>query len=99
MAFKAEELTAKIFPSAEDAPWQAGCPQDTLIKGKPCAENTHPPCAANTHPPAPPPCPGETHAPHKAAGWAGWEGEGAPLALLQAQLRDRLAARPAGAPL
>lgn len=90
MAFKAEELTAKIFPSPEDAPWQAGCPQDTLIKGKPCADNTHPPCAQNTHPPAPAPCPDDTHLPHK----AGWEGEGAPLALLQAQLRDRLAARP-----
>ncbi len=91
MAFKAEELTAKIFPFPEDAPWQAGCPQDTLTKGKPpCAQSTHPPCAANTHPPAPPPCPQETHAPHK----AGWEAAGASLALLQAQLRDRLAAGP-----
>ena len=94
MAFKAEELTAKIFPSPEDAPWQAGCPQDTLNKDKqPCPQSTHPPCAQNTHPPAPPPCPNETHAPHK-AGWGGWEGEGAPLALLQAQMRDRLAAGP-----
>ena len=95
MAFKAEELTAKIFPFAADGAWEAGapCPQDTLNKGKqpPCVQSTHPPCEGNTHPPAPPPCPNETHAPHKA-----WEGEGAPLALLQAQLRDRLAARPAG---
>ena len=92
MAFKAEELTAKIFPFAEAGGWEAiaPCPQDTLNKGKqpPCVQNTHPPCAGNTHPPAPPPCPEGTHAPHK----AGWEGAGAALALLQAQLRGRLAA-------
>jgi hypothetical protein len=94
VAFKAEELTAKIFPFVEGGAWLAApCPQDTLNKGKqpPCAQNTHPPCVEHTHPPAPPPCPNDTHAPHK----AGWEGSGTPLAMLQAQLRDRLAAEPA----
>jgi hypothetical protein len=93
VAFKAEELTAKIFPFAEGGAWLAApCPQDTLSKGKqpPCAQSTHPPWAEHTHPPAPPPCPNETHPPHK----AGWEKPGAPLAMLQAQLRDRLAAGP-----
>ena len=92
MAFKAEELTAKIFPFAEGGAWEAvaPCPQDTLTKGKqpPCAQNTHPPCAEHTHPPSPPACQQGTHPPHK----AGWAGPDAALAVLQAQMRDRLAA-------
>jgi hypothetical protein len=94
VAFKAEELTAKIFPFAQGGAWEANapCPQDTLTKGKqpPCAQSTHAPCAEHTRPPAPPPCPQDTHAPHKAGG----DGPGVDLALLQAQLRDRMAAGP-----
>jgi hypothetical protein len=90
VAFKAEELSTKIFPVAG---WLA-CPEDTMSKGKPCPQNTHVP------PPGPHPCPAgtqghpcpedtispTTHPPRRA-------GAGT-LPLLQAQLRERLASPP-----
>ena len=48
MAFKAEELTTKVFP---DSVLWAGCPQDTMSKGKPCQEHTKKPCTQNSAPP------------------------------------------------
>ena len=96
MAFKAEELTTKIFP---DPVLWAGCPQDTMSKGKPCQDHTKNPCTQNTAPPdggEGHPCPQDTmtpttHPPRKASA--------ATLPLLQAELRERLARRPVEASL
>jgi hypothetical protein len=91
VAFKAEELAGKVFPEPEGEAW-AMCPQDTLTnKGKPC-NNTRPPCPQGSHPPGPG-CPQDTHRPPGQARG----GDAGALALLQAQLRDRLARGPAAA--
>jgi hypothetical protein len=87
VAFKAEELSTKIFPDSAHGLW-AGCPQDTMTKGKPCQDNTKNPCPQNTHPDGGHPCPQDTmspttHPPRKAAAET--------LPLLRAQLRERLA--------
>ncbi len=98
MAFKAEELSTKIFPIAG---WFA-CPEDTMSKGKPCPQNTHvpppgpKPCPAGTHPDGGHPCPEDTmspttHPPRRATAGT--------LPLLQAQLRERLARGPVEARL
>jgi hypothetical protein len=91
VAFKAEELTSKIFPAVfpeSDAGLWAGCPQDTLDKGGKCPDNTKKP-----GPPGPkgPGCgggsaPGPRPRPKRAG-----ELDRDALVLLQAQLRDRMA--------
>jgi hypothetical protein len=91
VAFKAEELTSKIFPESGAGMW-AGCPQDTLGKGggggkPPCPENTRRQCPQDTIPPGGQPCPQETRRPPKKATAPDRDA----LALLQAQLRGRLA--------
>lgn len=90
MAFKAEELTSKIFPESGPALWGA-CPQDTLGKDKPCGD-TKPPCPQNTK--TPNDCPQDTlthdntgKSPKNAGAW----GSDA-LIHLRSQLRERLAA-------
>jgi hypothetical protein len=90
VAFKAEELTTKIFPDSGRGLW--ACPQDTMTKGKPCADHTKNPCPQDTHPDGGEghPCPQDTmtpttHPPRRAAADT--------LPLLQAQLRERLAAQ------
>ena len=88
MAFKAEELTTKIFPVAG---WLA-CPEDTMSKGKPCPQSTHvppvpQPCPGGTRPG---PCPEDTVSPTTRPPRRASAGT---LPLLQAQLRERLAAR------
>jgi hypothetical protein len=99
VAFKAEELTSKIFPDFAGGLW-AGCPQDTMSKDKPCPDHTKQPCDHNTAPPdgggGGHPCPQDTmpptaHPPRRAAAEA--------LPLLQAQLRERLARGPVEASL
>ncbi len=89
MAFKAEELTSKIFPTSGPEVWGA-CPQDTLGKGKPCGD-TRPPCPQGTRQPDGPGCPQDTFPtgkpPKKDAG-AGRDA----LLHLRSQLRERLAA-------
>ncbi len=90
MAFKAEELTSKIFPESGAAIWGA-CPQDTLGKGKPCGD-TKPPCDDNTRPPqGPGGCPQDTIPPGKPPKKAGGADLDA-LIHLRSQLRERLAA-------
>jgi len=87
VAFKAEELTSKIFPESGPGLWGA-CPQDTLGKGKPCGDTKRPPCPENTRTGGP--CPQDTltgKPPKSAAGSAGDA-----LILLRSQLRERLAA-------
>ena len=86
MAFKAEELTSKIFPESGPGLW-AGCPQDTLDKGGKCPDNTKKPGPG----PKGPGCgsasaPGPRPKPSRAG-----ELERDALVLLQAQLRDRMA--------
>ncbi|HET9212342.1 MAG TPA: hypothetical protein VFR03_18195 [Thermoanaerobaculia bacterium] len=95
MAFKAEELTSKIFPESGAGIW-AACPQDTLGKGErpPCPENTkrqgpQGPGGGQPRPPQEPRRP-----PKKAEG-----PDRDALVLLQGQLRDRLARGPAAAGL
>ena len=88
MAFKAEELTSKIFPASGTGVWMA-CPQDTLGKGKPCGDQTKKPCPQDTVRPNEP-CPQDTQPPRKPPKRSGGL-DAAALALLQAQLRDRLA--------
>jgi hypothetical protein len=87
VAFKAEELTSRIFPEPGTGLW-AACPQDTLSKGgkQPCPENTKQQCPQDTIPPGQP-CPQDSHKPPKQNAGAAREA----LALLQGQLRDRLA--------
>ena len=89
MAFKAEELTSKIFPDISPeggAGLWAGCPQDTLTeKGGKCPDNTKKPGPPG--PGGPPACPQESRRPPKKAG----ELDRGALVLLQAQLRDRMA--------
>ena len=95
MAFKAEELTTKIFPLSKTGLWAAGggCPQDTLSKGKPCPQNTYVPCPDHSRPPCgggTQNCPQDTmptptHREKKSV--AGL----ADLALLRTQLQERLA--------
>lgn len=89
MAFKAEELSSKIFPESGIGLW-AVCPQDTLGKGQPCGDTKRPPCPENTR--VGHPCPQDTipptGKPPKNAG--GWDGDA--LILLRSQLRERLAA-------
>ena len=93
MAFKAEELTSKIFPEPGAEVWGA-CPQDTLGKGKPCGDNTkRPPCPQDTRPPGGPGCPQDTFPTHKPPKSAGGLDRDA-LALLQSELRERLAHGP-----
>ncbi|HEY4597744.1 MAG TPA: hypothetical protein VIJ02_15195, partial [Thermoanaerobaculia bacterium] len=69
MAFKAEELTNKIFPDVfpdlGTGLW-AACPQETMDKGGKCPENTKKP-----GPPGPggqPNCPQDSRRPPKKAG-------------------------------
>lgn len=94
MAFKAEELTSKIFPASGIGAWMA-CPQDTLGKGKPCGDQTKKPCPEYTKAPdGGHPCPEDTRKPPKAG-----ELDGGALVLLQAQLRDRLIRSPLAAGL
>ena len=66
MAFRAEELTTKIFPIG------FACPEDTVGKclhrsRKPCPENTRVPCPENTRVPCPEntrrPCPEDSRRP------------------------------------
>jgi hypothetical protein len=85
VAFKAEELTSRIFPESGAGIW-AACPQDTLGKGE------RPPCPENTKRPSPQGpggggCPQDTRKPPKKAEGPGRDA----LVLLQAQLRDRMA--------
>jgi hypothetical protein len=88
VAFKAEELTSRIFPEISPE-WGAGlwavCPEDTLNKGGKCPENTKKPGG----PPGPGPGCGAT-APGPKPKRAG-ELDRDALVLLQAQLRDRMA--------
>jgi hypothetical protein len=88
VAFKAEELTSKIFPESSAGIWGA-CPQDTLGKGQPCGDTKRPPCPENTRVGAP--CPQDTvptgKPPKKAGGW-----DGDALIHLRSQLRERLEA-------
>jgi hypothetical protein len=94
VAFKAEELTAKIFPMLA-----GGCLQDTVTKGRPCPQNTNVPCADKSRPPcgantnvclqdtaSPTTHPDDPPGPRKRSA--------AGLALLRAQLQDRLAQGP-----
>jgi hypothetical protein len=86
VAFKAEELSTKVFPDSARGLW-AGCPQDTLGKDK-CQENTKNPCTQHTVPPDGQPCPQDTLSPtHQPPRKAAAE----TLPLLRAQLRERLA--------
>jgi hypothetical protein len=96
VAFKAEELTSKIFPESGAGIW-AGCPQDTLGKGgkPPCPENTKRQCPQDTLPTGGEPCPQDTRKPPKKAGAPDRDA----LVLLQAELRGRLAQGPAAAGL
>jgi hypothetical protein len=93
MAFKAEELTSKIFPESGTGLW-AVCPQDTMDKGGKCPDNTKKPAP----PPGPGPGCGATAPggggpkPHRAG-----ELDRDALVLLQGQLRNRLAEGPAAA--
>ncbi len=96
MAFKAEELTSKVFPASGAEVW-AGCPQDTMPKGKPC-NNTKPPCPPGTVPPGGPDCPQDTMPTHKPPR-STRERDAATLALLRTQLRDQLAREPIAARL
>lgn len=93
MAFKAEELSAKVFPAV----LAIACPEDTLSKGKPCPQSTHVPCPGPSNRPCPEDtrpgggqCPEDTltHPPRRGAA----EVAGGALTLLQSQLRERLAA-------
>lgn len=99
MAFKAEELTSKIFPDISPeggAVLWAVCPEDTLNKGGKCPENTKKPGPPpGGGPGGPPNCPQDSHRPPKKAG----ELDRGALVLLQAQLRDRMAAQGPAAPL
>jgi hypothetical protein len=92
VAFKAEELTTKIFPWPAEGLWAVGCPQDTLGKDKPCAQSTHGPCPNDTHLPCDADtagqCPEDTHVAPRRAEAGRVSG---PLSLLQAQLREQLA--------
>jgi hypothetical protein len=92
VAFRTEELSTQVFPSAGEGLW--ACPESTIGKKGPCPQSTHvpppgpPPCPAGTHPGEGNPCPESTispttHPPPKASA--------ATLPLLQAQLRERLA--------
>ena len=87
MAFKAEELTSKIFPGSGAGIW-AACPQDTLVKGQPCGDTTKRPCTQDTRPPKG--CPQDTIPPGRPPKKAEGPDRDA-LVLLQAQLRDRMA--------
>jgi hypothetical protein len=93
VAFKAEELTSRIFPGISPERgaglWAVGCPEDTLNKGGKCPENTKKPGPPG--PGGPPNCPEDTRRPPKKAG----ELDRDALVLLQAQLRDRMAQGPA----
>jgi hypothetical protein len=88
VAFKAEELTSKIFPESGAGLW-AGCPQDTLEKGgkPPCPENTKKPGPQGPPGRPDPVCPQDSRRPPKRAA----ELDRDALVLLQAQLRDRMA--------
>jgi hypothetical protein len=91
VAFKAEELTTKIFPMLA----AGGCPQDTVSKGKPpCPQNTHVPCPDNSRHPCgggTQNCPQDT-APTTHPGGDRKSVAGlADLALLRTQLQERLA--------
>jgi len=95
VAFKAEELTSRIFPDISPERgaglWAVGCPEDTLNKGGKCPENTKKP--GHPGPGGPPNCPEDTRRPPKKAG----ELDRDALVLLQAQLRDRMAQGPVAA--
>lgn len=96
MAFKAEELTTKIFPLLA----AGGCPQDTISKGKPCPQNTHLPCPENTRPPCGDGsvrCPQDTVPPTGPGKRSAGGLQRADLTLLRAQLRERLAQGPSPA--
>jgi hypothetical protein len=96
VAFKAEELTIQIM-SAGEGVW--ACPETTVPpKDKPCQGNSHPPCPQSTAHPGGPACPQDT-APHPKPPRSTRERDAATLALLQAQLRDQLARKPAAAGL
>lgn len=84
MAFKAEELTSKIFPASGAGLW-AICPEDTMNKGGKCPDNTKKPVPPG--PGGPPDCLQDSRKPPKKAG----ELDRDALVLLQAQLRDRMA--------
>jgi len=89
VAFKAEELTSKIFPNISPeggAGLWAGCPEDTLTKGGKCPDNTKKPGPQG---PGGPGCGGGS-APGPKPKRAG-ELDRDALVLLQAQLRDRMA--------
>lgn len=92
MAFRAEELTTKVFPIG------FACPEDTVGKclhrsRKPCPENTRVPCPGDSRRPCQGPtrpdlpCPEDTVPTHRRES-AGRGGEA--LTLLQRQLRERL---------
>jgi hypothetical protein len=100
VAFKADELTTKIFPRSDAGLWAGGCLQDTITKGgRPpgCPQNTHVPCPENTRIP----CGGDTREctqdtvtgppPKRSAA----EMDRSALPLLRDQLRERLARGPA----
>ena len=88
MAFKAEELTSKIFPEPGPGIWGA-CPQDTLGKDQPCGDTKRPPCPEHTRVGAP--CPQDTIPTGKPPKKAGGRDVDA-LVLLRSQLQERLAA-------
>jgi hypothetical protein len=96
VAFKAEELTTKVFPLLG----AGGCPEDTFAK-KPCPQNSHAPCPEHTKPPcggATGNCPEDSAHPTTGPGKrqaAGLQRSG--LALLRAQLQDRLRQGPGAA--
>jgi hypothetical protein len=92
VAFRTEELSTQVFPSAGEGLW--ACPESTIFKKDPCPQSTHvpppgpQPCPAGTHPGGGNPCPESTispttHPPRRASAGT--------LPLLQAQLRERLA--------
>ncbi len=97
MAFKAEELTSKIFPNISPeggAGLWAICPEDTLNKGGKCPENTKKPGPPG--PGGPPNCPQDSRRPPKKEAA---ELDRDALILLQSQLRDRLTRGPIAAGL
>jgi hypothetical protein len=90
VAFKAEELTTRVFPAG------LACPEDTVGKclhrsKKPCSENTRRLCPEDSRRPCQgnsrPPCPEDTVRRDSLGP------DGASLALLQRQLRERLEAQ------
>ena len=91
MAFRAEELSAKVFPTV----LAIACPEDTLSKGKP----THGPCPGPSSRPCPEDtrpggdrCPEDTQPPRPRPKKARAEGASGALILLRSQLRERLTA-------